>query len=64
MTRARKAAAPERAKMAGFTREQLAASQRFRGDRDLVLALLEDEKQYTVDEVSAVLDGFKKGKVK
>ena len=62
MTRAKNTAA--QAETAGFTREQLASSRRFRGERDLVLALLEDEKQYTVDEVAAVLDGFKKGKVK
>lgn len=46
-----------------FTKEQLAASQKFAGDRDLVHALLE-EGEYTVSEVEKKIKQYKKGEVK
>lgn len=47
-----------------FTRDQLAASKRYASTRDLVNVLLEDGKQYTLAEVDAKIETFKKGKVK
>lgn len=47
-----------------FTKEQLAASKRYANRRDLVSVLLEDGKQYTLDEVDKKIEEFKKGKVK
>lgn len=47
-----------------FTRDQLAASKRYATRRDLVNALLEDGKRYTLAEVDEKIETFKKGKVK
>lgn len=47
-----------------FTKEQLAASKRYAPVRDLVGALLEAGKQYTLAEVDKKIETFKKGKVK
>lgn len=49
---------------ATFTRDQLAVSKRYAPLRDLVSVLLEDGKQYTLDEVDKKIEAFKKGKVK
>ena len=57
-TKTAKAAAP-----AAFTREQLAASKRYAQRRDLVTALLEPGKRYTLAEVDGLIEKFMKGKV-
>lgn len=49
---------------AGFTRQQLLSSARYRNRRDLVSALLEDGRKYTLKEADQVIDRFMKGKVK
>lgn len=54
---AKKSAAPT------FTRDQLAASKRYAAQRDLVNALLEDGRQYTLAEVDKKIEAFQKGKV-
>lgn len=46
-----------------FTKGQLAASQRYAHLRDLVNVLLEDGRQYTLDEVDEKIEDFKKGQV-
>lgn len=46
-----------------FTKAQLVAAKRFESDKDLVSALLEDEKQYALTEVEAMIENYKKGKV-
>ena len=46
-----------------FTKDQLAASKRYAGLRDLVGVLLEDGKRYTLAEVDGKIEAFKKGKV-
>lgn len=48
----------------GFTRQQLLSSARYRNRRDLVSALLEDGRKYTLKEADQVIDRFMKGKVK
>lgn len=47
-----------------FTKQQLLASARYRDRRDLVSALLEDGKAYTIAEVGQMVDRFMKGKVR
>lgn len=45
-------------------RQQLVASQRYAHRRDLIGALLEDGKTYTLNEVDALIEKFMKGKVR
>lgn len=47
-----------------FTRSQILASQRYRNSRDLLVALLNDNQQYSHASVEALVEEFKKGKVK
>ena len=47
-----------------FTKEQLLCSERYSNRRDLVDALLEGNKSYTIETVDKLIDDFKKGKVK
>lgn len=47
-----------------FTKEQIVGSEKFRGQRDLLNALLSDEKSYTAGEVRALADNYLKGMVK
>ena len=47
-----------------YTRDQLAVSKRYRGQRDLVISLLKEDKEYSLQEVDAALLKYKKGKVK
>lgn len=45
-----------------FTKEQLAASEKFAEERDLVNALLE-EGEYTISEVEKKIKQYRKGEV-
>ncbi len=47
-----------------FLKEQLLASKRFQDRRDIVDALLEDGKLYTVATVEEKIENYRKGKVK
>ncbi|WP_455715438.1 hypothetical protein [Anaerosporobacter sp.] len=47
-----------------FSKSQLVNSKRFFEERDLLNALLADNKTYTIDEVTNLISDFKKGKVK
>ena len=47
-----------------FPKEQLLRSQRYAKRRDLLGALLEDGKWYTLEEVDTAIENFMKGKVK
>lgn len=47
-----------------FTKETLVNSKRFRNERDLVSALLEDGVEYTTSEVEKMIMKYMKGKVK
>ena len=58
------AAAVKKEAVPTFTKDQLAASKRYAPLRDMVNVLLEDGKQYTLDEVDKKIEAFKKGKVK
>ncbi len=50
-------------KAARFDREELLASKRYRGCRDLAEALLEKGRQYTVEEADGLIGSYMKGKV-
>lgn len=47
-----------------FSKEQLVASNRFRERRDILEALLETWKLYTVKTVEEKIESYMKGKVK
>lgn len=47
-----------------YTKERLAASQKYANRRDIISALLEAGKTYTLAEVDALIEKFMKGKVK
>lgn len=47
-----------------FSKEQLIASSRFRDRRDIMEALLETGKLYTVKAVEEKIESYMKGKVK
>ncbi len=46
-----------------YTKEQLLASTKYANRRDVISALLDDGKTYTLDKVDALIDQFMKGKV-
>lgn len=48
---------------AAYTKEQLLASTKYANRRDLISALLDGGKTYTLDKVDALIDKFMKGKV-
>ena len=47
-----------------YTKEQLLKAKRYSQRKDLINALLEDNRQYTIDEVDAAIENFLKGKVR
>jgi len=46
-----------------FSKSQLVESKRFSGLKDLLNTILEDGKEYTLDEVVSKVDKYMKGKV-
>lgn len=46
-----------------FTKEQILQSSRFAKRRDLAEALLDENKQYTVEQTEKIMEEFMKGKV-
>lgn len=47
-----------------FTKAKLIESRTYRDKRDLLTALLSDDRVYTINEVDAEIEKFMKGKVK
>lgn len=47
-----------------FSKGQLLGSERFSGRRDLLTAMLSEEKVYSVFEAEKIIEKFLKGKVK
>lgn len=60
-TNAEAAEAPTTA--TAYTKEQLLASRRYANRRDVISALLDDGKTYTLSEVEKLMNRFMKGKV-
>lgn len=46
-----------------FTKYQIANSKKYKNRRDLLNAILDDSKKYTIDEVDTLIDTFMKGEV-
>lgn len=51
-------------KNAVFSKEQLLGSKRFSGRKDIINALLDPDKQYTVEAAETLIENYMKGKVK
>ena len=49
---------------ATFSKQELLLAECYRGKKDLVSALLEDGRKYSLKEVDAVIEKFMKGKVR
>ena len=47
-----------------YTVDQLAASKRYANRRDLIRALLDSGKRYTLDEADRLIESYMKGQVK
>ena len=47
-----------------FSKEQIVASDKYRSQRDLVDALLEKDKRYTIATVDSLIGKYMKGQVK
>jgi len=54
----------EPAKAPVYEKQDLLQSRRYRHQRDLLNALLKNDKRYTIDQVDDLIDSFLKGKVK
>ena len=63
MAQAKTTNTEQAAPAATYTNEQLAASKRYANRRDLIRALLEDGKAYTLKEADALIEKYMKGKV-
>lgn len=48
---------------ADFTKEKLLTFKRYKNRRDLLTALLDDDKRYTIKEADAAIENFMKGGV-
>lgn len=60
----KKKPAASAAKEPVFSKESLLKSKRFRDQRDLVSAVLEDGAEYTIEEAENLITEYMKGKVK
>ena len=47
-----------------FSKAQLVSSERFRDRRDIISALLEDDKRYAAEDAEKMIEAYMKGKVK
>ena len=50
-------------KLIAYSKRQLLESEKYRGRRDLISALLKDDKKYTCKEVDDLINKFLKGRV-
>lgn len=57
------AAAEKKKEENKYTKEQILLSYKYAKRRDLLNALLDDGREYTLDEVDSMMDKFLKGKV-
>lgn len=47
-----------------FSKEQILASAKYRNNKDLVDAILDEKKKYTIENVDSLVEKYMKGKVK
>lgn len=57
-------AAQATVEVAKYTKEQIVTSKKYRLRRDLLNALLDKDKSYSLEEVDKIIDNFMKRKVK
>ena len=60
---AKKKSAASAAQEPKFDKDTLLTCRRFHNEKDLISALLDDGKQYTIPEVDQILESYLKGKV-
>lgn len=60
---ANKAAEPKKKEVDTFTKVSIISSLRFADYKDILTAILDDKKKYSISEVNDLLDKFMKGKV-
>lgn len=51
-------------RVVAFTKEQLLSAKKYSNRKDILGVLLEDGKEYTIEQVDTLMDKFMKGKVK
>lgn len=49
---------------ATYSKDDILKSKKFASRKDVLNVVLDNEKQYTIDEIEKLIDGFMKGKVK
>lgn len=64
LTEKRKVTGTPDTQVPAFTKEQIVTSAKYDRHRDVVNALLEDGKMYTIAQVDDLISGYMKGKVK
>lgn len=47
-----------------FSKEQILSSAKYRNNRDLVDAILDEKKKYTIENVDSLVEKYMKGEVK
>lgn len=47
-----------------FSKEQILASAKYHNNRDLVDAILDEKKKYTIENVDSLVEKYMKGEVK
>lgn len=47
-----------------FSKEQILTSTKYRNNRDLVDAILDEKKKYTIENVDSLVEKYMKGEVK
>lgn len=57
-------AVEQSAELFQFDKEQMLASEKYHNNRDLVEALLDESKKYTMEQVDELVNSYMKGQVK
>lgn len=55
--------AEEKRRVSLFLKEQILSSSKYANHRDLLQAVLEDEKSYSEKDISSIINKFMKGRV-
>lgn len=54
----------QKAVPASFTKEQILSSEQYKSRRDLLSAVLEEGKEYSMEDINKAIEKFMKGRVK
>ena len=47
-----------------YTREQISTAEKYRAERDILMAMLASDKTYTLEEINQTIEEFKKKPIK